>query len=702
MVRGLLESHGVPTLVIGGGHQDHLPVAPRAGHGDVKLSVPSELADEARRLIESFREDNEPGPRVVPLRDEFAALEARVGYRFRDRGLLEHALTHRSRAHEDVTGGVVDNESLEFLGDAVLGLVVADALYREYPQLDEGEKSKIKAALVSAGSLARRRRALDLGTHLLLGRGEEKTGGRRKAALLADACEALIAAVYLDGGLEPAREFIRRELWGPLARGGSRGTSALTGDFKSALQEKLQAGVRGLPEYRTVGERGPDHDKVFEVELRVGGDVAASATGRTKKEAEQEAARRLLVQLEQEADGPLRSAAQPLSRLADLDDAAVGAAARAIRRGLGPAARRRRHHRRVRRARRPQPFERVAVRLADDVVLVRDIRPPVDTHPQPQQRVAEAIPLAVGRDEVDVLQPGEIVLRRARRAVQPLRDGGERERLVLGEDVEDGLERPVAACAVQPQLVAEAAAGGQLAIGPHRRGERADGVERTAGPHQPHLRDERADIAGMPVDERGHAPGEIVRFGVPVGGDDVANLADRERSHRQELDPIAGQLRPAAGPVLEAGAQHEAVRAVRDGARDLGLRLPQAGKALEGADLEDLVEEERRPAAVRVARVHQEGEERIEGLPGTVGRHRGGPEGGPRGDDGVAALRRHRDALEIDVLARGRAERTPEPLQTLGASGTAAADEQRDAAVGSSGALEQLMVEAVVAAVSAE
>jgi ribonuclease-3 len=296
VVRGLLESHGIPTHVSAEAIRTIFPSS-TGGHGDIRLSVPAELAEEAQRLIESFREESSPGPRVVRLRDEFSALETRLGYRFRDRGLLEHALTHRSRAHEDITGGVVDNESLEFLGDAVLGLVVADALYREFPQLDEGEKSKIKAALVSAGSLARVSESLDVGAHLLLGRGEEKTGGRRKAALLADTCEALIAAIYLDGGLEPARDFIRRELWEPFLRAGTRGSAAITGDFKSALQERLQAANRGLPEYRTIAERGPDHDKLFEVELRVGGTMAATAIGRTKKEAEQEAARLLLDQL---------------------------------------------------------------------------------------------------------------------------------------------------------------------------------------------------------------------------------------------------------------------------------------------------------------------------------------------------------------------------------------------------------------------
>jgi len=190
---------------------------------------------------------------------------------------------------------VVDNESLEFLGDAVVGLVIAEALYREYPDLDEGAKSKIRASLVSAGRLSRLGDALGLGEHLLLGRGEEKTGGRRKTALLADACEAIVAAIYLDAGLAAAARFVRRELWEPFEASGGGDAAAVSGvDYKSALQERLQARGLGLPEYRVAGERGPEHDKVFEVEVRVNGDVAATATGRSKKDTEQQAAQRAL------------------------------------------------------------------------------------------------------------------------------------------------------------------------------------------------------------------------------------------------------------------------------------------------------------------------------------------------------------------------------------------------------------------------
>jgi ribonuclease-3 len=262
--------------------------------GEIRIAVPGSDAEEARRIIEGHRED--VGTRVIRLRDEFDDLQQRIGYRFKDRGLLEHALTHRSRAAEDVSGGVYDNESLEFLGDAVLGLVVAEALFRRYPESSEGQKSKIKAAVVSTQSLARHAEAIRLGEHLLLGRGEEKTGGRFKQALLADAYEALIAAVYLDGGLPAAATFLERELGAAIAAGAHQ--DAVGPDYKSALQERLQASGRGLPEYRVAAASGPDHRKVFTIEVVVSGEILGTATGKAKKEAEQEAARLALLQLQ--------------------------------------------------------------------------------------------------------------------------------------------------------------------------------------------------------------------------------------------------------------------------------------------------------------------------------------------------------------------------------------------------------------------
>src|SRR6187455_2973325 len=209
VVIALLDSHGIQSFRVSGHTQGIWPMAVNI-LGEIRIAVPEMAAEDARRIIESHRED--VGSRVIRLRDEFDELQTRIGYRFRDRGLLEHALTHKSRAAEDATGGVADNESLEFLGDAVLGLVVADTLFHQYPGYTEGQKSKIKAAVVSTQSLARQAEMIQLGDHMILGRGEEKTGGRLKQALLADAYEALIAAIYVDGGLEAATTFLRREL----------------------------------------------------------------------------------------------------------------------------------------------------------------------------------------------------------------------------------------------------------------------------------------------------------------------------------------------------------------------------------------------------------------------------------------------------------------------------------------------------------
>jgi ribonuclease-3 len=292
VVQALLESHGIRSVRSSGLPPGLFPfsVTPTA----TSVSVVEEDAEEAVRLIESHREEV-GGGLVVPLPQEFAALETRIGYRFRDRGLLEHALTHKSKAHEDPSGGVTDNESLEFLGDAVLGLVVAEALFRMYPEFSEGQKSKIKAMVVSTASLAEMAERLGLGDHMILGRGEEKTGGRRKQALLADTCEALIAAIYLDGGLDAARQFILREMGPSLEAAGQ--PNYFGRDHKSRLQEALQALGRPLPIYRIAGEAGPDHRKLFHVEVIVDNELIAQGVGRTKKEAEQEAAKAALASL---------------------------------------------------------------------------------------------------------------------------------------------------------------------------------------------------------------------------------------------------------------------------------------------------------------------------------------------------------------------------------------------------------------------
>jgi ribonuclease III len=293
VVRALLESHGVMAILSSSVTQSLFPLNVNE-LGEVRISVRPEEADEARRIIDSHRTALETG-KVVRIRDEFDALQQAIDYRFRDRGLLEHAMTHTSRANEDVSGGVSDNESLEFLGDAVLGFVIADVLFHAFPQFNEGQKSKIKASLVSTTTLARQAERLALGDHLLLGRGEEKTGGRRKQALLADGYEALIAAVYLDGGVEQARAFITRE-FAPLVDE-IRRTGIVDGDHKSALQEYLQSNDEGLPEYRLAGTVGPDHRKLFQVQVIVREQVVAEAIGPSKKEAEQEAARIALASL---------------------------------------------------------------------------------------------------------------------------------------------------------------------------------------------------------------------------------------------------------------------------------------------------------------------------------------------------------------------------------------------------------------------
>jgi ribonuclease-3 len=293
IVRGLLETHGMMTVVSADTPHALFPVSVE-GVSAMRIAVHADDADEAQRIIEAHRTELRSG-QVVRLRDEFETLQQAIGYRFRDRGLLEHAMTHTSRANEDVSGGVRDNESMEFLGDAVLGFVVADMLFREFPQFDEGEKSKTKASVVSTATLARQAERLRLGDHVLLGRGEEKTGGRRKQALLADTYEALIAAIYLDGGIEHARAFIVREFTPLLDEVRREGVTGQ--DYKSALQELLQASDLPLPEYRLVGSQGPDHRKLFEIQVVVRGEPLASATGASKKEAEQDAARAALEKL---------------------------------------------------------------------------------------------------------------------------------------------------------------------------------------------------------------------------------------------------------------------------------------------------------------------------------------------------------------------------------------------------------------------
>ena len=228
------------------------------------------------------------------------------GYKFKDPALLTLALTHSSLAYESNPEGTrdpgSDNERLEFLGDAVLGLVVAEALYQRLPALREGDLTRLRASLVSSRHLAQVGQRIQLGPMLLLGRGEAHSGGHKKPALLANALEAVIAALYLDGGLAAAREFIDRHIIEPAEASllgvlhSSEPFSGAVGDYKSALQERLQAAGHGQPQYVLTAQSGPDHQKRFRIEVRVAGSTGAlltlaGADGSTKKQAQQEAAR---------------------------------------------------------------------------------------------------------------------------------------------------------------------------------------------------------------------------------------------------------------------------------------------------------------------------------------------------------------------------------------------------------------------------
>ena len=229
-------------------------------------------------------------------------LEATLGHQFTHKQLLAQALTHSSLAHERASADPQcdDNERLEFLGDAVLGLLTTESLYRRYPELSEGALTRLRGALVSRQYLAEVARVLNLGNYLLLGRGEERSGGRAKTALLANAMEAIFGAVYLDAGLESARRIVETLVLEPSVGvlHAQLETVSGVGDFKSALQELLQARHQGQPEYRITAESGPDHLKQFFVEVRAADHVLAEGTGRTRKLAEQDAARLALDRLQ--------------------------------------------------------------------------------------------------------------------------------------------------------------------------------------------------------------------------------------------------------------------------------------------------------------------------------------------------------------------------------------------------------------------
>ncbi|MFG3657899.1 ribonuclease III [Streptomyces sp. NPDC047706] len=250
-------------------------------------------------------------------------LEGRLGYKV-ESALLVRALTHRSYAYEN--GGLPTNERLEFLGDSVLGLVVTDTLYRTHPDLPEGQLAKLRAAVVNSRALADVGRTLDLGAFIRLGRGEEGTGGRDKASILADTLEAVIGAVYLDQGLDSAAELVHR-LFDPLIEKSSNLGAGL--DWKTSLQELTATEGLGVPEY-LVTETGPDHEKTFTAAARVGGVSYGTGTGRSKKEAEQQAAesawRSIRAAADERAKAAAAAGAGPAVDAVPLDGASHGEA----------------------------------------------------------------------------------------------------------------------------------------------------------------------------------------------------------------------------------------------------------------------------------------------------------------------------------------------------------------------------------------
>jgi ribonuclease-3 len=232
------------------------------------------------------------------MRADAEAFEAVLGHRFQNRELLVRALTHKSLAFEVTAEGETssDNEQLEFLGDSVLGFLVSDALVTRFPSFPEGRLSKLKAQLVSASHLYRVALAIHLGLHLRVGRSEEMSGGREKKALLADALEAVIAALYLDGGVDAARRFVQEQIIGEISAEFENCDGGVK-DYKSSLQEMAQARKLPPPRYTTVREQGPEHAKVFTVEVRLGRQYSGQAEGLSKKSAGQKAAEVVVRQL---------------------------------------------------------------------------------------------------------------------------------------------------------------------------------------------------------------------------------------------------------------------------------------------------------------------------------------------------------------------------------------------------------------------
>ena len=231
------------------------------------------------------------------MEEGLESLQERLGYKFSQPAYLLQALTHSSYAWERGREEMKDNEQLEFLGDAVLELVVRDHLIQRFPDLPEGELSKLRSALVNKRTLAAVARALELSNHLLLGKGEEMTKGRSKTSILADAYEAVVAAIFLDGGLEAAKRALQHHYLPQVSEILREGYFE---DYKTRLQELVQGRFKTTPVYRLRHEGGQDHDKIFEFELLIGGRVLGTGVGRTKKEAEQKAAQKALEALKDE------------------------------------------------------------------------------------------------------------------------------------------------------------------------------------------------------------------------------------------------------------------------------------------------------------------------------------------------------------------------------------------------------------------
>lgn len=253
-----------------------------------RLSGVSEPSDTpAAKVADSGQEGN------------FLALEAKLGYTFRDRSHLTTALLHRSHIHVTGQDREQSNERLEFLGDAVLGLVVSEELYHLYPERSEGDLTKMKSLLVCGARLSEVASNIDLGVHIRMSRSEAATGGRQRSSILADTTEALIGAVYLDGGLQAAQQLIKRVVLAGSDRVLARRSLR---NYKSRLQELIQAKFKSPPRYKVLEVKGPDHDRMFKVAVTFDSTVLGTGEGRNKKAAEQNAAREALVTLETDSD----------------------------------------------------------------------------------------------------------------------------------------------------------------------------------------------------------------------------------------------------------------------------------------------------------------------------------------------------------------------------------------------------------------